>query len=158
LAEAAIMPAGEKTGRGWHKSPDDDLLRLVSFSLNGGEYAFEISGAFEVIKPREVTEVPCVPDFIKGILSVRGEMLPIMDLKLRLGMDASGNDYMMKRILVAGGEECKAGFMVDGIGAIKEFKANRFKQAKHNAGFLMGTVSVKGETINILDIDKLLKI
>ncbi len=134
------------------------MLRIVSFLLNGEEYAFEISGAFEVIKLREVTEVPRVPDFIKGILSVRGEMLPIMDLKARLGMDPSENGYMVKRILVAGGEECKAGFMVDGIGAIKEFKAKRLKRVRRKVGFLTGTVTVNGETISILDIDKLLRI
>ncbi len=157
LAEAAIASTGSK-GKTVPKPPDDDMLRLVSFSLNGDEYAFEVSGTFEVIKPREVTEVPRVPDFIKGILSVRGEMLLIMDLKARLGMDSSGNDYMVKRILIAGGEECKAGFMVDGIEAIKEFKTNRFKRVKSKVGFSTGTVSFKGESINVLDIDKLLKI
>lgn len=157
LAEATIASTGSN-GKTVPSPLDDDMLRLVSFSLNGDEYAFEVSGAFEVIRPREVTEVPRVPDFIKGILSVRGEMLPIMDLKARLGMNSSGNGYMVKRILIAGGEECKAGFMVDGIGDIKEFRADRFKRVRRKEGFLTGTVTFKGETIRILDIDKLLKI
>ena len=157
LAEAAIASTGDK-GKTVQRPFDGDILRLVPFSLNGDEYAFEVSGAFEVIRLRELTEVPRVPDFIKGILSVRGEMLPIMDLKARLGMNSSGNDYMVKRILIAGGEECKAGFMVDGIGAIKEFRANRFKRVGRKGGFLTGTVTFKGKTVRILDIDKLLRI
>ena len=157
LAEAAIASTGDKENT-VPSPPDDGMLRLVPFSLNGDEYAFEVSGAFEVIRPREVTEVPRVPDFIKGILSVRGEMLPIMDLKARLGMNSPGNDSMVKRILIAGGEECKAGFMVDGIGAIKEFRANRFKRVGRKGGFLTGTVTFKGKTVRILDIDKLLRI
>ena len=150
LRQAAIASAGKKG--------DDNTLRLVSFFLDGDEYAFEISGAFEVIKPREVTEVPQIPDFIRGILSVRGEMLPIMDLKARLGMGSPEDDYMTKRILIAGGEGCKAGFMVDGIGAIKEFKAKSLKRLRRTEGFLTGTVSFKGDAISILDIDRLLAI
>ncbi len=139
-------------------SMDAGMLRVVSFFLNGDEYAFEVAGAVEVIKPREVTEVPQVPEFIRGILSVRGEMIPIINLKARLGMNSSGNDYMMKRILIAGVEKCKAGFMVDGMGAIKEFSPAKLKRPKKKDGFLMGTVSSKGETINLLDIDRLLDI
>ena len=154
LTQSTIASTGKKAGN----AVDDGMLRLVSFFLNEQEYAFEISEAFEVIKPREVTEVPQVPDFIMGILSVRGEMLPIMDLKARLGMDSSGNDYMMKRILIAGGEERKAGFMVDGVGAIKEFKAKSLKSVGRKVGFLTGTVTFKGNSISVLDIDKLLDI
>jgi purine-binding chemotaxis protein CheW len=139
-------------------SMDAGMLRVVSFFLNGDEYAFEVAGAVEVIKPREVTEVPQVPEFIKGILSVRGEMIPVMNLKARLGMNSSENDYMMKRILIAGAEEYKAGFMVDGMGAVKEFSPAKLKRPKEKDGFLIGTVSSKGETIRLLDIDRLLEI
>ncbi len=155
LKQATIASAGKRQGG---KATGGDTLRLVSFFLNGDEYAFEISGAFEVIKPREVTEVPQVPDFIRGILSVRGEMLPVMDLKARLGIASPEDDYISKRILIAGGEECKAGFMVDGIGAIKEFKAKSLKRLKRKQGFLTGTVTSKGDAISLLDIDKLLDI
>ncbi len=137
---------------------DDEMLRVVSFFLDGDEYAFEVAGAVEVIKPREVTEVPQVPEFIKGILSVRGEMVPIMNLKARLGMNSPENNYMMKRILIAGVEERKAGFMVDGMGAIKEFRPAQLKRPKQKDGFLMGTVKSKGETIRILNIGRLLEI
>ncbi len=158
-AKATIAPGGENSLKSLeYMTMNAGMLRVVSFFLNGDEYAFEVSGAVEVIKPREVTEVPQVPEFIKGILSVRGEMIPVMNLKARLGMNSSENDYMMKRILIAGVEERKAGFMVDGIGAIKEFSPTQLKRPKKKDGFLMGTVSSKGETIHILDIARLLEI
>ncbi len=156
---AAIAPAEENYLKSLEQiTPDGSSLRVVTFFLNGDEYAFEVVGAVEVVKPREVTEVPQVPEFIKGILSVRGEMVPIMNLKARLGMSSNENDYMMKRILIAGVEERKAGFMVDGMGAVKEFSPAELKRPKQKDGFLMGTVSSKGETIQILDIERLLEI
>lgn len=137
---------------------DDETVQVVSFFLNGDEYAFEVYDAVEVLRPREVTEVPQVPAFIRGVLSVRGEMIPVIDLKGRLGMDSTGNHFMMKRILVAGADDLRAGFMVDRMGGVKDVKSRSVKPAPRASKFLRGAIHSKDGTLNILDINKLLDI
>src|SRR3990170_2848270 len=99
-----------------HKSGEEEKLHIVSFFLGDVEYALEVTDAVEVLRPREVTEVPRTPEFIKGILSVRGEMVPVMDLKLRLGAGEAGQ--RSGRILIASVEEIKAGFTVDRLAGV----------------------------------------
>lgn len=65
---------------------EEPALSVISFYLNADEYAFEITGAFEVMKPKEYTEVPLNPVFVKGVISVRGEMVALIDLKTRLNI------------------------------------------------------------------------
>jgi purine-binding chemotaxis protein CheW len=149
--DAYLMSLDKNTSEG-------EAFQIVSFFLNGAEYAFEVYDAVEVLRPREVTEVPQVPAFIKGILSVRGEMVPVIDLKGRLGMDSTGDHFMMKRILVAGVDDLRAGFMVDRMGGVKDVKSRAIKSAPRKSRFLKGTIRLKNGTVNILDITKLLDV
>ncbi|MBE7413919.1 MAG: chemotaxis protein CheW [Deltaproteobacteria bacterium] len=69
------------------KKSAEGTINIISFFLGADEYAFEVSEAVEVLRPRQATEVPWTPAYIQGILSVRGEMVPVLDLKMRLGWE-----------------------------------------------------------------------
>lgn len=88
--------------------------QLLTFSLDSEEYALDIEAIREIIKPREITEIPRAPKHILGILSLRGQVIPIYDLKQRLKLGravVSANS----RIIVCQHEEQVAGLLVDGI-------------------------------------------
>lgn len=128
------------------RSLDEEKLNIVAFFLDNVEYAFEVSDAVEVLRPRKFTEVPRTPEFIKGILSVRGEMVPVMDLKKRLGMGQFENEAS-GRILIASVEDLKAGFMVDKMTGVKDVPANCLETLESGqcgipAGFLKGVIRV----------------
>ncbi len=142
-----------------HVKGEVETLRIISFFLNGDEYAFEVGDAVEVLKPRPITEVPRVPDHILGLLSVRGEMVSIMDIKKRLNIGSSGTNELLARILVAGYEddEDRTGFLVDGMGGVKELRAGSVKPTDVLGGLLKGIcTSGTGSTIRLLDLEKLL--
>ncbi|MDP2689983.1 MAG: chemotaxis protein CheW [Deltaproteobacteria bacterium] len=142
-----------------HKGQDEEKLHIISFFLNEVEYAFEVTDAVEVLRPREVTEVPRTPEFIRGILSVRGEMVPVMDLKLRLG--AGPVNGRTGRILIASVEDIKAGFVVDRLSGVKEFPASSLGPVNGAVGdkdaeFLKGVIRFKDIVIRLLNAGRLI--
>ena len=158
-AGGGIAPTVESYARSLDPMPlDVEMTRVVSFFLDGTEYAFEVTEAFEVLKPGSLTTVPRTPEFIKGILSIRGEMIPVIDIKRRLGLVSQpGGDYSRSRILVAGTDSRKAGFLVDGVGGVKEFRKSSFKPGGEKNGFVKWSVSTGKGAISILDVERLLQ-
>ena len=96
---------------------DSDQHQWLTFSLGEEEYALDIEAVSEIIKPREVTDIPRVPNFIRGIISLRGIIVPVFDLRgrLKLGVVASGGTT---RIIVCQHDGKMAGFLVDSINQV----------------------------------------
>ncbi|MCR4288350.1 MAG: chemotaxis protein CheW [Deltaproteobacteria bacterium] len=140
----------------------ESALSVISFYLNADEYAFEITDAFEVMKPKEYTEVPLNPDFIKGVISVRGEMVALIDLKTRLNIPGFQGEGGARppRILIAGHAEHRAGFLVDGIAGVRELSDESLKEAANAGvtldGFAKASALLGGKRIVVLDLKKLL--
>jgi len=141
-----------------HKSGEEEKLHIISFFLGEAEYALEVNDAVEVLRPREVTEVPRTPEFIRGILSVRGEMVPVLDLKLRLGVGVTGE--RPGRILIASVEDIKAGFTVDRLAGVKEVPASSlgpFNGDELDAPFIKGLITVGDNMIRLLSAGRLIE-
>jgi purine-binding chemotaxis protein CheW len=91
-----------------------NLRQWLTFPLGKEEYALDIENVREIIKPREVSDIPRAPDFVLGIISLRGIILPVFDLKKRLKLgkvDASP----ASRIIVCQDHERIAGLLVENI-------------------------------------------
>lgn len=143
-----------------HRSFDGKEIQVVSFFLDEDEYAFEVTDAVEVLKPRPCTELPRMPSFLKGILSVRGEMVPVVDLKERLGGAVAG-ESAAARIIIASVDDTMAGFLVDRMGAVEllpeKFFSNGSGPGKPvGADFINGVIEVDDRRISILDPQRLL--
>ncbi|MFQ5735742.1 MAG: chemotaxis protein CheW [Thermodesulfobacteriota bacterium] len=143
-----------------HRSGEEDKIQIISFFLDTVEYAFEVNDAVEVLRPRAVTEVPRTPEFIKGILSVRGEMVPVMDLKQRLRIGAVNGRG--GRILITLIDDLKAGFIVDKLSGVKEVPASSLAPVDGDgqgagAEFLKGIIRVKDVEIRLLSAVKLIE-
>jgi purine-binding chemotaxis protein CheW len=135
----------------------------MTFFVDGRECSFEVSNAVEVLKPRPVTAVPHTPDFLLGILSVRGEMLPVIDLRSRLGAPEA-DDLPLARMLVVSVEDLKAGFIVDRMTGVEEIEKRAVRppdKDKPEAGFpvefIRGEIEQKGRHITLLNLKSLLE-
>lgn len=137
-----------------HKAAEGEKLNILSFYLGGQEYAFEVADAVEVLRPRQVTEVPRTPAFIAGILSVRGEMVPVIDLKMRLGGSAV-ESKPSNRIIIVSVDDLKAGFLVDRLSGVKEVSAKAIDSLiavpDLPVSFLKGVIEVNERKIILLD-------
>ncbi|MBI5562175.1 MAG: chemotaxis protein CheW [Deltaproteobacteria bacterium] len=136
-------------------------MRVLAFFLDGEEYALDVADIVEVLRPRPVTEVPAQPGFIMGILCVNGEMIPVFDLRARLGLKGDARPY--GRIIVAAADEQKAGLAVDGLLGVKEPPLRLFvpisqSEAGLNRGFFKGTFMDEGWNIRLLSASGIIRL
>ncbi|SNB45090.1 chemotaxis protein CheW [Geobacter sp. DSM 9736] len=93
---------------------DDDFQEFLCFRVATELYAINIMEIKEIIKPREVTEVPRVPAFVSGVLSLRGIIIPVIDLHRRLGLEGTSEGPKVRVVVVKKGEEF-CGVVVDEV-------------------------------------------
>lgn len=98
-----------------------DSLELLCFNLSDEEYAVDINDVREIVKMVDITEVPKTPDFMLGIISLRGVIIPLFDLRMRLGLEACS--YNSKtRIIIASANDRKMGMVVDAVTEVVALK------------------------------------
>ena len=92
-----------------------DSQELLCFRVATEEYALNIMDIKEIIKPRDVTEVPRVPPFVSGVLSLRGIIIPVFNMRVRLGLAGGTNSGKERIIVVKNGESGFCGIAVDEV-------------------------------------------
>jgi purine-binding chemotaxis protein CheW len=99
-----------------HAEPEevDNGLQWLTFSLGDEEYALDITQINEIIKPRDITDIPRVPGFILGVISLRGIIIPVFDLCRRLNL-GTGAVSSQSRVVVCQEGEMTVGLLVDKI-------------------------------------------
>jgi purine-binding chemotaxis protein CheW len=90
------------------------IKEFLCFRVSDELYAISIMEIKEIIKPREITEVPRVPSFVSGILSLRGTIIPVFNMRMRLGLPASTAAAKERILVVRKGEEF-CGLIVDEV-------------------------------------------
>jgi purine-binding chemotaxis protein CheW len=95
----------------------DDLLQLVSFHIGDAEFAVDILNIQGINRMIEVTTVPNSPDYIDGIINLRGKVIPIVNLRRRLGMPEKEHDKNTRFIVVEVMQKV-IGFIVDSVNEV----------------------------------------
>lgn len=138
--------------------------KFLAFYLNEKNYAFQILKVNEVIQLPEITPIPKTPEYVKGIINLRGQIIPIIDLRLALKMDKTEYDKQTCVIIVkmkVGNIEKMIGFIVDCVSEVFEIEAANIDVPPNfgerlNNDFLKGIGKVKDKIVMLLDIDKIL--
>jgi len=101
-------------------TPDDDsVIEYLAFMLANEEYAVRVEDVKEIIRGQSITGVPRTPGFVLGIISLRGVILPVFDIKDRLGLEGGGIGKT-SRIVVVSDKSGLQGIMVDKVtGVVK---------------------------------------
>lgn len=92
----------------------DSCLEFLCFRVSDEIYGINIMDIKEIIKPREVTEVPRAPLFVTGVLSLRGTIIPVIDMRIRLGLHM-GDPNGKERIVVIKNNNTFSGLLVDEV-------------------------------------------
>lgn len=100
--------------------------RWLAFSLGSEDYALDISVIREILKPREITEIPRVPEFLLGIISLRGSIIPIFDLKRRMGLGVAEIDEESRIIVCQDGDRL-AGLLIDRITQVTSIREEQIE-------------------------------
>jgi len=93
---------------------DSEVIQLVSFMLDEVEYGVDILSVHEILRYPEMTRLPNTPRFIKGVINLRGNVLPVVDVRLRFGFP-KGSITDLTRIIVVETGGKQVGLLVDNV-------------------------------------------
>ncbi len=144
------------------KEEEEEQLQLLTFKLGGEEYALNIMDIKEIIRPKEATEVPRTADYILGIFSLRGTIIPIFDVSLRLGL-SQGERGPQNRIVVVKSQEHFFGLHVDSVVQVLDIPLSKIEPPPEILGgvegeFLRGIGKIDDRLIILLNLGRILKL
>lgn len=134
--------------------------KYLTFVLNHEEYGLEILRVREIIGLMDITPVPQMPHFIKGIINLRGKVIPVVDLRLKFGMPEA--EYTKETCtIVVDIENRLMGIVVDTVSEVLDITAKDIEPTPSlgstiKTDFILGMGKVKGKVKILLDIDKVL--
>lgn len=146
--------------------PVEKPRQYLAFVLGGETYAMEIRSIKEVIQYGALTQVPMMPDFIRGVINLRGAVVPVIDLAVRFGRapsDVSRRTCVVVLEVEHHGVELALGFIVDQVRAVLDIPAADIEPppsfgSSLRTEFLEGIGKVDGEFVILLDVDQVLSL
>lgn len=132
--------------------------QVVIFELNNQSYALPIVQTKEIIRVTDIVKIPRVEHYIEGIMNLRGNVIPVINLNSRLGIPDNGITGE-SRIIVVGLDDKKVGLIVERVNQIGKYSESQVEStavAGDNVSFIKGVIK-KGESLwMLLDLDELL--
>ncbi len=138
--------------------------KYLTFTLDNEEYGISILKIKEIIGMMSITTVPQTPEFVKGVINLRGKVIPVMDLRLRFGMD--GIDYTERTCIIVVEITGQAGtvmigIVVDSVSEVLNIKGEEIEDTptfgtKLNTEYILGMAKMEGAVKILLDIDRVL--
>ncbi|MHB8173567.1 MAG: chemotaxis protein CheW [Nitrospirota bacterium] len=136
-------------------------VQLAVFHAGPGEYAVDIMGIMEIIRPQKLTVVPKAPEFIEGIINLRGNVVPVIDIRKRLGVTPGPGAESRNKVLILLVDGKIVGAVVDDVKEIIYMDVGQIEDAPEvvrgpEAQFLQGVGKAGERLIMVLDPEKLL--
>lgn len=140
---------------------DDDIIQVVSFSLrNRVQYGIDILFIHEILRRSEMTRLPNTPPFIKGVLNLRGNVIPVVNVRKRFGLKES-KITDNTRIIVVGINEKLVGLLVDEVYQVIRIPLSNIDSPTNliegvSAEFISGVGRLKDRLIILLNLEHML--
>jgi len=138
--------------------------KYLTFALGTEEYGLEIMKVREIIGYLEVTRVPQTPRYVKGVINLRGQVIPVIDLRVKFGMEAVETTDATCIIVVETSQNDRnvsVGVIVDRVSEVLDIAGEDIEEAPNfggdvNTDFILGMAKVENSVKTLLDIDKVL--
>jgi len=142
------------------------LQTYLSFKLGEEVFAINVSKVLNILEMKPITKVPKSPDYLKGVINLRGTVLPVVDLRIKFGMPANEITVDTSLIVLSidkDGETIMLSIMIDKVREVLEFRTEEIATppaigTKYNSGFIKGMWRVDESFIMILDIDRIFSV
>lgn len=134
--------------------------RYLTFFLDEEQYGIHISNIKEIIALIKTTKIPKMPDYMKGVMNLRGNIIPVIDMRLKFDL-AEKEPEMHTAIVIIQVKEINIGFIVDRVEEVLPISAEQISEppkfgTKINTNFIKGMGQVNNNVIMLLDLDSLL--
>jgi purine-binding chemotaxis protein CheW len=135
-------------------------LELLSFRIADQEYSVDIMSVREIRSWTRATSLPHAPDYVRGVINLRGSVLPVVDLALRLGIH-SGEPHERSVIIVVDMEGRTVGLRVDAVSDILSIPSGELQTppellSDQSEGFIRALTIVEGRMIRVLDVRRVM--
>lgn len=143
---------------------DDSPQQYLTFSLGGEVFALGILNVKEIIEFGSITEIPMMPAFIRGVINLRGAVVPVIDLSARFGGRTSAVSRRTCIVIVelgSGEDRQDLGVIVDAVNEVLEIPRGDIEPppsfgARIRADFIQGMGKVNGDFVIILNVARVL--
>ncbi|MFI5379155.1 MAG: chemotaxis protein CheW [Tepidisphaerales bacterium] len=148
-------PAGSTTSKGG---------KYLTFALGKEEYGLEILKVREIIGYMEITAVPRTPSYVKGVINLRGQVIAVIDLRSKFGMETAERTEQTCVIVVEikqGGRKLSTGIIVDHVSEVLDIGGEKIEEpptfgASVDTDFILGMGKIGDSVKILLDIDRVL--
>jgi purine-binding chemotaxis protein CheW len=138
---------------------DEPVVKIVVFTLSGELFAFPGRNVMEILPAEGISPIPGAPDHIPGLITVRGEIESVIDLRRILGLEGRRQDP--GRILLAAGSSIRSGVLIDTVEDVVDVPGSSILPAPRNLDrgsgeFVAGQLDRQGRSVTLLDPDRIL--
>jgi purine-binding chemotaxis protein CheW len=139
---------------------EDEVLQWVTFKLENEIYGINVMQVQEVLRYTEIAPVPGAPNYVIGIINLRGNVVTVIDTRVRFGLmpsEVSENS----RIVIIEAEKQVIGILVDGVAEVVYLRSSEIDMAPNvgtdeSAKFIQGVSNREGELLILVDLNKFL--
>lgn len=137
-----------------------DILQLVSFMIGNEEYAVDIFYVKEINRLSHITKVPNAPEFIEGVINLRGRIIPVIDLRVRMSLPKKAHDKD-SRIIVIEDDNLLVGFLVDAVKEVIRIPKNITEEPPEivssvKTDFISSVGKLEDRLLILIDLKKIL--
>lgn len=139
--------------------------KYLTFIIGGESYAIPVLKVREIIRLTTITAVPQVPDHIRGVINLRGKIIPVMDLRRRFGFTEAAqteqNCIVVVQVRTPSSQTTAMGLVVDAVEEVAQMTASDIEEtpdfgAQVTTDYILGMAKIKGAVKALLDIDKVI--
>ena len=139
--------------------------KYLTFTLQQESYGIDVLQVREIIRLTDITAVPQMPAYIRGVINLRGKIIPVLDLRMRFGFpDAGRTDQtciIVVQVKLPDGRSTAMGLVVDGVEEVFNIADGEIEEtpdfgAQLDTDYILGMAKIKGSVKALLDIDKVI--
>lgn len=137
--------------------------KYLTFRLGKESYGLAVLKVREIIRMQSITVVPQMPEYVKGVINLRGKVIPVIDLRQKFELETHETTELtcivVVQIRLSSGEERHMGLIVDAVEEVLNISKNEIEEtpdfgSKLSVDYIYGMAKVKGSVKTLLDIDK----
>lgn len=144
----------------------NQIKSYLTFKLGNEEFAAHVSKVLNILEMTPITKVPKAPDYLKGVINLRGAVLPVIDTRIKFGMpetEYTNNTCIIVLDIDVDGESVHVGAIVDSVQAVLEIDNNQIMPlptlgSRYKSEFIIGMAKVDERFIIILNMDAIFSV
>ena len=137
-----------------------ELIQYIVIKIDDEQYGINIKFIDNIVRMQQITRVPKVDDYLKGVINIRGEIVPVMSVRMKMGLEEEEITGKSRIIILKTGEGDLVGIIVDQVNQVLTLSANNIEKMRYDdkknqsaATFVSGVGHYDGGLVSILDLD-----